>query len=127
MEPNLDDHPFFERPDAEPDNTYFDGRVVSWNKEVGDHLATLGVIQPGFDEVFEIDPGGEEISLNNPGQPNKLQIDLLDDGGEVEVSHVLEGPGQVSLPGGRRMRVTTPTDQEEVAYKCVYPESTLTE
>ena len=127
MEPKTPEHAFYERPSTPADHVYFDGAVQSWDKQAGENKATLGIIQPGFDEVFEVGAGGEDICLNNPDDANKLLIDLLDAEGRVIESHVIEGSAQASFPDGHSIRVRTPDDQGEVAYRCVYPGQRFTD
>jgi len=103
-----------------PDNVYFDSKVVSWDFVASGKKATLGFIQPGFEEIFPVSDGGEQITLEKPEKDAYLAIAELNDAGEVEQSHVLTEDGeQVYVPGGRSMRVTTAS--KIVEYVCVYP------
>ncbi|MDP9211776.1 MAG: pyrimidine/purine nucleoside phosphorylase [bacterium] len=106
-----------------PDNVYFDSNVVSWEYRTPDGTrATLGVIQPGFNEVFPVSEGGENIRLHQPDGTRSLTVQELEDG-EPTDEHVLTGDEEVRIPGGIDIRVTTPVDQGPIAYVCEYPES----
>lgn len=102
-----------------PDNAYFDTNVISWNFSHEGNDATLGFIQPGFKDVFPVSNGGEHITLTHH-QQGELQIDELDQNGEVRISHSLKEDGDaVFIPGGQKMRVSTLGNIIE--YVCVYP------
>ncbi len=108
--------------DNPPDNNYFDGQVVSWNKEVDGYEATLGVVKHGLDQQIPTDPGGELIELVEPDGTSVLVIEVLDEQGQsVEEVHRLSGAEQVLLPGGRQIRIKTPADQPDIKYSCVFP------
>lgn len=104
----------------QPDNSYFGGKVISYNFEVAGKKATLGFIQPGFDDVFPVGEGGEDITLTNPVKGSELTIDVMDGDGNVEGNHTLTHEGDsVSVPEGRQMRIATAG--AIVEYVCVYP------
>jgi len=108
------------KPDHYPDNDYFDHAVISYDFEVGGKQATLGFIQPGFNDVFPVSEGGEEITLTNPVDGTELLIEELDTEGSVTSSHQLTQEGDsVSVPEGISMRVST--GKAIVEYVCVYP------
>jgi uncharacterized protein YaiE (UPF0345 family) len=106
---------------VEPDHSYFDGQVESYDFVADGNMATLGFIKAGFNNVFPADEGGEEITLLSPLQKRgELAIDVLDEEGNVETSHRLVNEGDtVSIPGGKQMRVAT--TKAVVEYVCVYP------
>lgn len=105
-----------------PDNSYFDDNVISWDFEHDGTTATLGIIQPGFEDIFPVSEGGEHIILTNHAEGGKLQIDELDDAGEVQTSHSLNNEGdEVFIPGGQKMRVST--SGKIIEYVCLYPKS----
>lgn len=110
-----------------PDNVYFDGDVISWEYRTPDGIrATLGIVQPGFEEVFKTDEGGENIRLYDPDGKQSLSIWELkhtSGGTRVLMTHLLRDETEAEIPGGIYIRVETPKDQGPVAYVCEYPGS----
>jgi len=104
----------------QPDNSYFDSQVVSYNFAVDGHKATLGFIQPGFEGTFPVGEGGEDITLTNPVKGSELTIDVMDGNGDVEGRHSLAKEGDsISVPEGKQMKISTAG--AIVEYVCVYP------
>ncbi|MDP4000037.1 MAG: pyrimidine/purine nucleoside phosphorylase [bacterium] len=109
-----------------PDNVYFDGDVISWEYRTPDGTrATLGIVQPGFKEVFKTDEGGENIRLYDSDGTQSLRIWELKPtpGGDqvVMMQHLLGDETEAEIPGGIYIQVKTPEDQGPVAYVCEYP------
>jgi uncharacterized protein YaiE (UPF0345 family) len=103
-----------------PDNTYFDTQVISWDFSIGEHKATLGVIQPGFKEDFTAAEGGEQITLHKPEEDAVLSIFEVDASGRRVGNHELRDDGDtVYIPEGNTMRVRTAS--KIVEYICEYP------
>ncbi|GEM_PF-5921681 len=120
----LDQINSFPTTDREPDNSYFDGQVTSYEGAVegpsGQLRATLGTIQPGFKGEFPVADGGEEITLAEDANDGGLSIEVIDSKGAVEQSHVLTREGdRLSAPSGKTMKVST--SGAVVRYLCVYP------
>lgn len=113
-------------PDHYPDNDYFDHAVISYNFREEGKEATLGFIQPGFNEVFPVSEGGEDITLTNPVEGTELTIEELDENNNPKAVHHLTKEGDtVSVPEGINMRVST--GKAIVEYVCVYPGKLATE
>lgn len=92
----------------EPDNTYFDGQVMSYEFAVNGNRATLGVIQPGFKGIFPVAEGGEVITLVSDVQDAGLAIEIIDAEGKVEESRVLTHEGEhISAAEGKQMKLST--------------------
>jgi hypothetical protein len=110
--------------DREPDNSYFEGQVTSYEGTVdspeGELRATLGTVQPGFKGQFPVADGGEDITLAENANDGGLAIEVIDGQGNVEQSHVLTREGdRLSAAAGKTMKIST--SGAVVRYLCVYP------
>lgn len=107
--------------DTPPDNTYFDNRLISWDFIVDGQRATLGHIQPGFNEIFPVAEGGEQITLLDPKEGAELSITEL--GGKLKnqvtgMYDLVEDGETAIIPDGKNMQIRTAG--KAVQYVCIY-------